>query len=130
MTPTPYTLVFFMSGISIQLTTDDIGVQAKLHGMADRFSNLRQPLTDCGAQALRSTQLTFSAEGRPQPWASLAPATVKHKQKTGHTKMLVDSAILKNSITATVEGNTMIEGTTVPYARIQQLGGEIHRTAR
>ena len=121
-----------MPGISVSLKINDIGLQQRLSQLKENFSagSIQQALVNCGVQAQRSTQLTFAAEGRPTKWPALAPATVRHKKKTGHTKMLVDSSILKNSIVPVVEGNKMIIGTAVPYARIHQLGGEIHHTAR
>jgi phage virion morphogenesis protein len=119
-----------MPGISIKLTTDGMGVTALLKGMADRLGNPHQPLTDCGVQMIRSTRKNFAAEGRPEKWAPLAKSTIKHKRKTGHTKMLVDKRILENSITSDVQGNTLTHGTASPYGRIHQLGGEIRQGAR
>jgi phage virion morphogenesis protein len=69
-----------------------------------------------------------------QPWAPLKPSTIRARRKGkggGSTKILRDTGVLSNSITAQRTGPLTIEmGTTVPYAAAHQFGASINFSPR
>lgn len=64
-----------------------------------------------------------------QPWAPLKPSTIRARRKGkggGSAKILRDTGVLSNSLTAQRTGPLTIEmGTTVPYAAAHQFGASI-----
>ena len=90
----------------------------------DLFTDIQQKIL------IPSAAKTFEAEGRPTKWKPLNAAYARHKRaKLGHTKILVWSGDLRNSV-ATEAGNEfsirdvgpyhMKLGTTRPYAEVHQ----------
>jgi phage virion morphogenesis protein len=121
-----------MAGLGFKLTVKDLSGFKRLEKIRDAFTGgaVKQALNDCGIQLMRSVEKNFQAGGRPVKWQAPKPSTMRQKRKTRHTKTLIDSGILKNSITKEVAGNTLTVGTTVPYAKIHQFGGDIQQAAR
>lgn len=82
-----------------------------------------QILDGIGLYMVEQTMLNFELQGRPERWKENAPATLEHK--TGNL-ILHQSGLLKLGITHEVENGTVIigpSGPSLPYSRIQQLGG-------
>lgn len=121
-----------MPGIAVKVNIDAAPLKRRIERLLENMTEgaVGQALKACGVVALRSIEKNFREGGRPQKWAELKPTTVKRKKKTGHTKTLIDSGTLKNSITAEVSGNVLTVGTVVPHARIHQLGGDIQRAKK
>jgi len=103
-----------------------------------------------GQIALTSMEKNFDAQGRPQKWAPLAPATIRDRlkgrvivgrrsarrtrvgvlKKVRGMRILQRSGHLKQSIVAHPDAEGVDVGSigsNLIYARIQQLGGEAGR---
>ena len=80
-----------------------------------------------GASMLVSIRRTFREQGSPaNSWVPLSPNTVKRDPKkygSGH-KLLIDKAILLNSITFAVFSLGVTIGTNVVYAGVQNFGSK------
>lgn len=100
-----------------------------LQGMLDRASSPAPVLKAIGDLMVASADRNFEAEGRPA-WTPLRAATVRRKAKAGHSKILMWSGSLARSLTFQVKGKAVVLGTNVPYGRIHQEGGVIHRAGR
>lgn len=84
----------------------------------------QQILDKIGLYMVASITLNFDHQGRPEPWAPNAPATLE--QKTGNM-ILYETGLLKAATTHEVQGNDVFIGPGGPailYARIQHLGGK------
>lgn len=109
--------------MAISVAVDDreirIGLGDLRAGIADR-ANL---LNIAGVLMRASVARTFRDQGSPAgSWPALALSTLRNKRyKSGH-KLLILSGRLFGSINYAVEGDTLIVGTNVVYARVQQLG--------
>jgi phage virion morphogenesis protein len=119
-----------MAGVGFKFTYKDLGMKDTLTKLQENCKSVEKPLQACGQILLRSIEKNFRAGGRPDKWAELASSTKREKLKTGHTKILIDRALLKNSIVAEVSGNTLTVGTSMPYARIHQKGGQAGRSLK
>lgn len=58
-----------------------------------------------------------------QPWETLKPATIR-KRRQRSSKPLVDTGVLRNSISYSASARTLRFGTNVPYAGFHQFGTE------
>ena len=98
--------------------------------MADRGADMGPALDDLGASLAVSTQRRFEAKAGPggTAWPPLSPRTLR--RRGGNAQPLRKSGRLFQSITHRVEGNRLLVGTNVAYARIHQEGGEIEVHAR
>jgi phage virion morphogenesis protein len=76
-----------------------------------------------GLGQLQSIRQTFREGGSPAgSWPPLSAASRSwRKYSTGH-KLLIDTGLLLNSITFAVQGNSVVIGTGLRYAGIQQYG--------
>ena len=87
-----------------------------------RLSFLRKT----GVRMVRSIQMNFTKEGRPEKWADLSPSTIERRRKgqRKNPKILQDTGRLKNSIAYDVDpaGNQVEVGTNVEYANDMQTG--------
>lgn len=144
-----------MSGITIRVDIQDSEVRQMLAGLKRRTGNLRPVMADIGQLVKRSVIKNFEAEGRPQKWPQLSPATLygriggaSSKKKRGGTKIgalrklarhkiLQDTATLKASINVKAF-NDRVEifpdsakaGTNLKYAAIHQFGGPAGRKSK
>lgn len=105
---------------------------------AEKFRNwnpdFSEPLKQCGIQVMRSVDLNFKAEGRPNKWKPLSGLTLMNR-RSGSGKILQDNAKLKQSIVDASKGaaggiysltkDTLKVGTNLVYANIHQYGGVI-----
>jgi len=116
---------------AISVTLNSGGTTEVLAGVASRARDLSPVMDDIGNMLQLSADMCFQAEQDPDgnAWTPLAPDTVKRKAKAGHEGMLQWSGALRRSIHRRVEGNSVTVGTNLPYAAIQQFGGDVTRHA-
>jgi phage gpG-like protein len=128
-------------------------VVKKLTGVAAVINSPGNILARFAPTMLRSIEQNFQAGGRPRwkPWAlstawreshgrrgvvlksGKVSTSAKRTARARTGKVLIDTARLKNSITARVEGSgpaVLRIGSNVIYARIHQLGGRAGRGHR
>lgn len=99
----------FKSGAS----PDDVSMMLK--AQANRAKDL-SPILNASATAIKKLMDdAFNIKASPdgQQWASNKPSTLRHKTGT----LGVETGALKSSIFARVEGNKIIFGASVPYAK-------------
>jgi phage virion morphogenesis protein len=113
----------------VSFRINDAEFRLKLRNFVQRVGP--GPLLRVAGAAMQSSIMqTFREEGSPAgSWAPLAASTLKKygKKGPGH-KLLVMSGRLRNSITQKVDGNRLLIGSNVIYARIHQLGGAAGRS--
>lgn len=114
--------------MAITATFDDREVRLGLGDLRTGVADLQNMLNIAGVLMRASVARTFREEGSPAgSWPRLALSTLKNKKyKAGH-KLLIMSGRLFNSITYTVEGDTLIIGTNVVYAAVHQFGSADRR---
>ncbi len=93
-----------------------------------RSRDLSDPLNSIKNLLLSSISQNFDDEGRPKAWEDLAESTKKRRRKQNKWPgpILSVSGQLASSVTAQVDGNSILVGSAKPYARIHDLGGEIN----
>ncbi|MEW5722887.1 MAG: phage virion morphogenesis protein [Thermodesulfobacteriota bacterium] len=116
-----------MAGYGLKLAVKDLGAGKRLAGLQDRLSRIGQLLQSAGLIVLRSIDRAFMAGGRPQKWKPREQKYAARMARKGKTKILMVSGNLRNSITAQTEGQKIIVGSNLVYARIHQLGGQAGR---
>lgn len=99
-----------------------------IQDMLERAKDPIPPGEAIGPLLVSSIVANFRAEGRPEPWVAVRPATAKRKAKAGHGKILTWSGQLQRSVTFQVVGVRIILGSVLTYARIHQEGGFIQRS--
>lgn len=91
-------------------------------------------LKQIGQVMLASVDKNFESEGRPQKWAPLSAMTLamRRNKNKGSIKILQDTGNLRRSINYQIldGGNGLAIGTSVPYAKIHQYGGDVKIPAR
>jgi len=76
-----------------------------------------------GIGQLQSVRQTFRDGGSPSgSWPPLSPASLSWRKYSAGHKLLIDTGLLLNSITFAVDGNTVLVGTGLRYASVQQEG--------
>ena len=103
----------------IEIKIDGNQVTALLERLAKVASNLSPAMAAIAGDMHDAVEENFARGGRPQ-WAGLKPPVNKKRQGG---QVLVDSARLKNSITAFSDATSAVVGTNVKYAAIHQFGG-------
>jgi len=96
-----------------------------LGAMIDRSRNMLPAYQEIGLRLASSIQENFRTGGRPDRWKESGRARKQHGQTLLDTGRLMREASLPK---VTPEGITF--GSTLPYARIHQEGGEIQFAAR
>lgn len=106
------------------------GIRAKidqLRGMTERLQN-PQPAMEAGAQAVvKFVSDRFRTQTDPEgaAWTPLAEST-KARRRRGpgrfNPRILQDTGVLKNSITAVAGPRSLTFGTNTPYAGFHQFG--------
>jgi len=101
------------------------GVPKVLKILADNSKDLSDPLNSIKNLLLSSVQENFDDEGRPKKWKDLADSTKAARQKKNKWPgpILNVEGDLSSSINAQVDGNSILVGSGLPYARIHDLGG-------
>lgn len=93
-------------------------IQGMLSRMKARTMDLTPVMAAFGGYMGRSIMKNFQQGGRPRPWIPSKRVSLGGKGKT-----LMDKGILKSSIAYVAGPRSVAIGTSVPYARIHQLGG-------
>lgn len=110
-----------MSGLSIKV--ESVQMEAVLNELAGRMGDLTPVIQTIGEIVVEQTDTAFETgvgpDGKPWPASGRALAT------GGQT--LIDTAVLRNSITVQTTENQVEVGTNVLYAAIHQLGGKAGR---
>lgn len=103
----------------------------EIHATAERLRDLT-PAMQAAASAVTkgiSDRFRSATDWDGQPWQPLAASTVANRRK-GSKRILQDTGVLKNSITATAGKRSLTFGTITPYAGIHQFGGNAGRGGR
>jgi phage virion morphogenesis protein len=104
---------------SVSVDVDTGPVQAMLGELLEKMADLTPVMQEIGEIIVTQSAEAFEQGGLPgHKW----PESARVKASGGQT--LVDSARLKNSITARASGNKVEVGTNVVYAAIHQFGGK------
>jgi phage gpG-like protein len=107
---------------AVVIKSDASAVTVSLQRFAVSLSAKTELLTIIGLGMLKSIYTTFREEGVPAgSWAPLAESTKRRYKRDGH-KLLILSGNLRNSIRPQVDGNTLVIGTGLAYAAVQQYG--------
>lgn len=116
-----------MTGVSMQVTIDDLEVRAAFNALAERAESLHPALDAIGEAMVSKTQLRFAEQHGPDG-AKWLPS--ERALRTGG-QTLIETARLMMSQTHNVIGDNGVEwGTNVIYAAIHQNGGTIDIYAR
>ena len=110
--------------IKLSVTLDADLAKATLVALSAKMKNMAPALKTVGQVIRTSIQKNFESGGRPQGWIRLSPATQKKRRGS---KILVDTARLKNSIKVQASSDKVVVGTNVIYAAIQHFGGQAGR---
>lgn len=87
------------------------------------LSDKRALMQTIGAGQLVSMRRTFAEQGVPKgSWVPLAESSKRWKRYTAGHLLLIGKGRLLNSIQATTEGNSVVIGTGVVYAAVQNFG--------
>lgn len=82
---------------------------------------ITRSLAKSGGVMLRSVDKNFRAQGRPDRWIPLSPATIKLRRKNrGRIAILQDTGRLRGSITMKLGNGSVAIGTNVKYAKFHQ----------
>lgn len=111
-----------------KITIDDRDFRGDLNRLTARLKDMSPVMRGVAGIMMNAVEENFEQEGRPK-WPSLAPSTIKQRQKAGHEgKMLqISAGGLKSSISRKHDENSATVGTNKIYARIHQLGGKAGR---
>jgi phage virion morphogenesis protein len=110
--------------IKLSVTLDAEQAKATLTALAGKMKNMTPVMKTVGQLLRASIQRNFEQGGRPQGWIRLSPATLKKRRGS---KILVDTARLKNSIKVQASSDRVVVGTNVVYAAIHHFGGQAGR---
>ena len=121
-----------MAGLDFKFAVNDDAVRQRLMGFILAVRDLSPAMEKIGISGMAATDMRFEREVGPdgQPWAVLAPSTIKRKAKAGREAKLQWSGRLRASFTRQVDANSVVWGTNVPYARAHQHGADISRYAQ
>lgn len=100
---------------------DDRELQTVLGGVIARCEDKRKGLTVIGAIARNSVRTNFAQGGRPTKWKPSKRAT-RDGLPGRSAATLRDTNRLMNSITSEVGTNSVVVGTDVEYAAVQNYG--------
>ena len=114
-----------MSGVSLNLTYDDVAVGGALRAISAFGRDLSPLLDRIGMELESSTVDRFEEQRGPDgtPW------TPSHRALADGGLTLVDSSHLRGSITHVVDGDAVEVGTNLIYGGVQQFGGTISAKA-
>ncbi|HEY6349608.1 MAG TPA: phage virion morphogenesis protein [Candidatus Angelobacter sp.] len=117
--------------MNFNITVNDRQWQLVAHNLQQGMSP--GPLLRIAGQVMRSSVVrTFREQGSPAgSWKPLAPSTLKRGRGGAGRQILIQSRRMENSVTDAnqyvISGNTLIIGSNLRYARIQQEGGDAGR---
>ena len=110
-----------MSGLSMKI--ESVQMEAVLNELAARMGDLTPVMQTIGEIIVEQTDTAFETGVAPDGKAW--PASGRALASGGQT--LIDTAVLRNSITVQATENQVEVGTNVLYAAIHQLGGKAGR---
>jgi len=118
-------------GIRIEVLDDAVTAALERLAEADR-SKANDAI---GAAIVASTQRRMERQTAPdgKAWARLSPRTAAKRvsgRRRGYDNMLRVSNRLFSSLSHASDATSATVGTNLPYAAVQQLGGEIQQAAR
>ena len=101
-----------VQGVTVSLSRFSLSLGAK-----------EQLLRIIGMGQLSSVRKTFREGGSPSgSWAPLSAASLSWRKYSAKHKLLIDTGLLLNSITFAAQGNSVVIGTGLNYAQVQQEG--------
>jgi len=108
--------------IIAEIKTNSEAINRSLGKIAKDLGNMSIPLKQSGMIMIRSIDMNFKQQGRPEKWKALKPSTIKHRKK-GSSIILQNNGTLKNSFFTEIRGGTAIAiGTTNEYAAAHNFG--------
>jgi phage virion morphogenesis protein len=112
----------------IEIKLNNKEIETKLLELAKRGENLRPLMKNIAGIFAYSTEENFKAEGRPK-WQDLSEVTKKQRAKIGHYpgQILQVEGKLAGSVSTYYDDDSAVIGSNLPYAAIQQLGGNAGR---
>ncbi|PTV94028.1 phage virion morphogenesis protein [Rhodobacter aestuarii] len=126
-----------MAGISIKVELQDLAARDTLRDLLTRMENPQPFYASVGERLLSSTRDRFETQTDPQgaPWVSLAPRTIKQRQKRGQLPLTIlrsnskgmAGSSLAGSINYIASAEEVRIGSPKVYAAIHQLGGTIQK---
>lgn len=105
---------------SVVVKCDASHVTVSLRNYALSLSAKEQLLGVIGLGQLKSVRQTFRESG--PGWPPLSENSLRWRKYSSGHKLLIVSGMLLNSITFAVEGNSVVIGTGLSYAGVQQFG--------
>ncbi|NIQ92893.1 MAG: phage virion morphogenesis protein [Desulfuromonadales bacterium] len=114
-----------MLQLRIQLASADaLLARFGLARLSRRLETSAELLAPAVPVVARAIERNFEQEGRPLPWAPLAPDYARRKARRfgPGLKILQRSGRLRRSITTRVEGDAIVASTDVAYAPFHQFG--------
>jgi phage virion morphogenesis protein len=106
--------------IKLTVSLDADRAKATLTAVKSKIKNMTPVMKTIGQVIRASIQKNFERGGRPEGWIKLSPATLKKRRGS---KILVDTARLKNSIKIKASSDRVVVGSNVIYAAIHHFGG-------
>ncbi|MBR0574079.1 phage virion morphogenesis protein [Pasteurella atlantica] len=118
--------------IKVKLNNADT-VTALLNKLADKTDNRKALMGVLAIRMEKAVLQNFEEEGRPK-WLGIKPRRPR-KDRDGNAierdgKILNDTGVLKNSITAAFDNDSATVGTNLQYATIHQFGGMAGRNKK
>src|SRR5271169_4075223 len=110
------------------MTLDQLYARFRLMRFRTQYS--RPALLAIADLMQTSAKKNFRAEGRPERWVPVTPATKAYKLKHGWNLILTRTHDLQDHIVTDATDDQAIVGNNLAYARIHQLGGVIQRPSR
>lgn len=102
------TVLKFMGG-SLRMDMPPLDTPPKVLNIQRGAENMRPALEEIGDLWLESVRRQFAAEGTPQRWTPLKPATIAEKRRRGYggKKILVRTGRLKNGFSKITTPTTL-----------------------
>lgn len=120
--------------ISMKVVLQDSELSAELDALARRAADRRPFYVQIGEYMMNSTADAFENQRSPdgQPWKPLLPATIKRREQKRQTPIAIlrASGRLAGSINYRASSDDMRIGSPMPYAGVQNNGGEIKMPER
>jgi phage virion morphogenesis protein len=115
--------------MNVAIEVHDSELRASFDRMLSAGQNPQPYLRAIGDALTNSTRLRFNDSQAPDgsAWAPLSPVTLALRRKgkgSGGAKPLLDTGRLRNSITSSVDANSVTVGTNVDYGAMQHFGAK------
>jgi phage virion morphogenesis protein len=108
---------------AVVVKVDAARVTVTLQQFALSLSGKDELMNIIGLLMMRSVRQTFRDQGSPAgSWPPLSPNSLKWRKYSSGHKLLINTGLLLNSITFAAQGDTVVIGTGLSYAGVQQFG--------